>query len=427
MSDTDSDESQGTGENYDQEQESSLNILGKRLHDENSDLIRNAAAKKAKLISDWSFLKSTGNCDVQTQIKKKRSYGAKHVCLSCANNESLKNKSKSIICRGTFDQLKRHYERNHCTPGSKCMYTNESQFKNIVPMDHISVPHNIRALTTKEKLNELVNNEPGSEPVASQTKAVSSNSAPQATETDITACEKLQDPTLPSEIFSDSDNPSVDESNFSANKKLSTSLQSGIERYTSMSKPDFEAKMVEMVENSRKVDKLMISSGPSALAEPSSSRLTPSDSFSEQMKESYSKMKEWKNVKNLLELVANIDCLTLYPLPPDDMHIFKDGGAILRCETCFTLYRDKANKLTAARAARKLSSDCVSICTGKYLNPECMTEMMSGKGDNWRRLKSRVLQHMICATDGQTHFKALTLLNEEATLKKNHYEAAETT
>ena len=71
MSDTDSDESQGTGENYDQEQES-LNILGKRLHDENSDLIRNAAAKKAKLISDWSFLKSTGNCDVQTQIKKKR-------------------------------------------------------------------------------------------------------------------------------------------------------------------------------------------------------------------------------------------------------------------------------------------------------------------------------------------------------------------
>ena len=128
-----------------------------------------------------------------------------------------------------------------------------------------------------------MNNEPGSEPVASQTKTVSCNSAPQATETNKTACEKLQDPTSPSEIFSDSDNPSVDESNFSAAKKLSTSLQSGIEKYTSMSKPDFEAKMVEMVENSRKVDKLMISSGPSALAEPSSSRLTPSDGFSEQM------------------------------------------------------------------------------------------------------------------------------------------------
>ena len=137
-------------------------------------------------------------------------------------------------------------------------------------MDHISVPHNIRALTTKEKLNELVNNEPGSVPVASQTTTVSSNSAPQATETDKTACEKLQDPTSPCEIFSDSDNPSVDESYFSANKKLSTSLQSGIERYISMSKPDFEAKMVENI--SRKVDKLMISS---ALAGASSSRLTP--------------------------------------------------------------------------------------------------------------------------------------------------------
>ena len=116
-------------------------------------------------------------------------------------------------------------------------------------------------------------------------------------------------------------------------------------------------------------------------------------------------MKEWQNVKNLLELVANIDCLTLYPLPPEDLHIFEDGGAILRCETCFTLYRDKANKLTAAQLARKLSSDCVSICTGKYLNPECMAEMMSGKGDNWRRLKSRVLQHMICATDGKPTLK----------------------
>jgi hypothetical protein len=55
-----------------------------------------------------------------------------------------------------------------------------------------------------------------------------------------------------------------------------------------------------------------------------------------------------------------------------------------------------------------------------------MTEMMSGKGDNWRRLKSRVLQHMVCASDEQTHFKAMTLLNEEESLKAKHYEAAET-
>ena len=301
-------------------------------------------------------------------------------------------------------------------------------------MDHLSVPHHIRALTTEGKSNEKKsNNEPVSAksiivPVASIPANESSSSTITATETGKTACKKLQDPISPTEIESDLDEPSVDDQpNLSAYKKQSTPLQSGIEGYINVSKPDFEAKMLEMVEIiSRKVDRLSISSGSSAQAGLSSSGSTPSDEFSKQMKESYGKMKEWKNVKNLVELVTNIQCLALYPLPVDDMDIFKDGGAILRCETCFTLHKDKANKLTAARAARKLSSDCFSICTGKYLNPDCMTEMMSGKGDNWRRLKSRVLQHMICATDGQTHFKALTLLNEDATLKKKHYEAAET-
>ena len=32
---------------------------------------------------------------------------------------------------------------------------------------------------------------------------------------------------------------------------------------------------------------------------------------------------------------------------------------------------------------------------------------------------------MLCACDGQTHFKALTALNEENNLMKKHYEAAE--
>ena len=32
---------------------------------------------------------------------------------------------------------------------------------------------------------------------------------------------------------------------------------------------------------------------------------------------------------------------------------------------------------------------------------------------------------MLCACDGQTHFKALTDLNEENNLMKKHYEAAE--
>ncbi len=33
---------------------------------------------------------------------------------------------------------------------------------------------------------------------------------------------------------------------------------------------------------------------------------------------------------------------------------------------------------------------------------------------------------MVCASDGQTHFKALTMINEETALKQKHYEAAET-
>jgi hypothetical protein len=51
---------------------------------------------------------------------------------------------------------------------------------------------------------------------------------------------------------------------------------------------------------------------------------------------------------------------------------------------------------------------------------------MNGEGEYWRKLKSSILQHMICAEDGQTHFKALTAQSEERNLRKIHYEAAET-
>ena len=71
--------------------------------------------------------------------------------------------------------------------------------------------------------------------------------------------------------------------------------------------------------------------------------------------------------------------LSFRSLSEDDYALFKDGGAILRCETCFSLYKDKAKKLTASRAAQKLGSDCLSICTGKYLNADSMDEMMLGE------------------------------------------------
>ena len=60
---------------------------------------------------------------------------------------------------------------------------------------------------------------------------------------------------------------------------------------------------------------------------------------------------------------------------------FAEGGAILRCETCFTLYQDTARKLTPARAAKKLAADCNSLCTGKYIAPAVMAELLAGEGD----------------------------------------------
>ena len=144
------------------------------------------------------------------------------------------------------------------------------------------------------------------------------------------------------------------------------------------------------------------------------------------MKESYLQLSKWRSVNNIIELVKEIDCLQIYPLFDKEKDEFDgNSGAILRCETCFFLYKGKAAKLTPARAAKKLSRECVSICTGKYITAEKMEELLNGEGAYWRKLKSTIIQHMLCACDGQTHFKALTALNEEKNLMKKHYEAAE--
>ena len=55
-----------------------------------------------------------------------------------------------------------------------------------------------------------------------------------------------------------------------------------------------------------------------------------------------------------------------------------------------------------------------------------MKELMHGDGPYWRKLKSSVIQHMLCSCDGQTHFKALAALSEEQNLMAKHYEAAKT-
>ena len=155
--------------------------------------------------------------------------------------------------------------------------------------------------------------------------------------------------------------------------------QSGLEKFVVKEKSTTEEKLLSMVEKlTKKVDNLA-----NATTENSKKKAGPLPSlqFSEEMKDSYSQMNEWKKVRNIVELVSRVKDLELFPMSEDDDHdIFDSGGAILRCKTCFSLYKDKALKLTPARAAKKLAADCKSICTGRYLNPEKMSSLISGEG-----------------------------------------------
>jgi hypothetical protein len=52
------------------------------------------------------------------------------------------------------------------------------------------------------------------------------------------------------------------------------------------------------------------------------------------MKESYLQLKDWRNANNIVELVSEVECLQLYPLPGKEEDEFGgNSGAILRCET----------------------------------------------------------------------------------------------
>ena len=119
-----------------------------------------------------------------------------------------------------------------------------------------------------------------------------------------------------------------------------------------------------------------------------------------------------------MELVNQVEDLCLYPMNTEEIEDFKEGRAILRCETCFALYRDTAKKLTSARAAKRLPADCNSSCTGKYIEPALMVELIAGKGEKWHKLKSRVIQHMTCSADGETHFKALSMIGQDKKTQK---------
>ena len=359
--------------------------------------------------------------NTSNQLANKRDYSKnKHVCMLCVNDDHLKDKKIAILSRGTVHQLRRHYERRHANKDTNYTCFSKKQFKDVYPIDHACVPSYLRTLsnqsyksskktqpnvlghatTSHTNLSDLIHSNTEIELEAEEQDDM--NDIGQATaETETTDAGSPEAPVVETRPM----------------------VQEGIKSFFQSTKPDFEEKVLGMPENlSKKVDNLKPSKAP--LAGPSATSL-PSTTFAEEMASCYEKMQEWRNVKNIVELVSCIDSLALYPLDNTvDIELFNGGGAILRCKTCFVLHKDKAIKLTPTRAAHKLSHQCNSVCTGRYLDEDKMSQVMSGKGNYWRKLTSSVLQHMICATDGQTHFKALKMINEESNLKKKYYEAA---
>ena len=321
--------------------------------------------------------------------KQKRDYGKyKVVCLICAKSSKPKVIKSSILSRGGEYQIERHCKSIH----PKIAKSEKSN--NIVSLDHVLVPKSVRELETPKA---AINPARKAMPEAFLIVSTNDASADQCTE--------------------------IDNSKQGKDTELTgTRLQTDLTEFVTVREQSFEEKILTMMEKiNNKVDNLKqvsTSAGDCNTIEPSL--------FSKDMKEPYLKMQEWRKVSNIIELVNAIDCLEIYPLSSKDTDVFEEGsGAILRCETCFTLYKDRAVNLTPARAARKLATDCNSICTGRYLNPERMVSVMRGDGVYWRKLKSSILQHMICAGDGQTHFKALHAVSEAKKLKRKHYEAAE--
>ena len=389
--------------------------------------------------------------------KKRKTVRNFHVCLACANNPTLKNKKKAILSRGNLHQLKRHYKRHHCKKGANCDMKSKSDFKDIVNIDHASVPSRIRQLAMGSG-NENTKSK------VSSTTVCGSRSSEKDVETSIneannqtgSICDSAQSTTLAqtvntniqlsdvemeygSDTFADNEMPkesthpnllSVPSSLAPVTERESCNvettsrgfLQTDIGNFFQVPTKDVQTKILEEMEKlSRKIDKLTNNQKTGAPFPAVTTHVQDSE-----MSQSYKNMLEWREVSNLIELVNAVEHLALYPMNAGEFEDFEQGGAILRCETCFMLHRETARRLTPARAAKKLATDCKSICTGKYIQPSLMADLMAGKGEKWRKLKNRVLQHMTCSTDGQTHFKALTMLAEDKKLKKIQCDAAQT-
>lgn len=134
-----------------------------RTHDEKSDDVIVLTKKVAQLapatggqLSMMHFIKDNeqlGKQVADTQKVQKRDYTKyKQVCLVCAKNSKLKDKSLSVISRGGPHQIKRHHSRNHPSLSLSDMK------RQIVPLEHVSVPKGIRALVSKKSKSKKQEN-----------------------------------------------------------------------------------------------------------------------------------------------------------------------------------------------------------------------------------------------------------------------------
>lgn len=393
-----------------------------------------------------------------------------HVCLTCVKDKAKKNKKVAIISGGNLHQMKRHYIRHHCNKGETCDFTSKADFQDIIPINHVSVPAEIRklAMSNPKNVEQKGNARPAATSgIHAREKAVerpggsilanmSSDHISKNTTNIVRVIHPINDdePLFitsgqeerstsnvnpwsvtppPSNITSDIPSSSatppgpppipilIKETRREKTGK-GTLLQTGMQNFIQGSNQDIQTKMMGMIEKlSRKIDKL----SHNQKAESRFSTASTSSSTSSEMGRCYHKMKERREIKNLPELVTSVEDIALYPLETvADLEEFNHEEPFCDAKHVFRYTEIWARTLTPARAAKTLAADYSSICTGKYIERALTAEYMIGKGEKLRKLTRRIVQHMVCSADG--HFKALRMLGEEKQLKKRQCEATET-
>eukprot|EP00794_Sanderia_malayensis_P020913 gene20913-22967_t len=264
-------------------------------------------------------------------------------------NTKQSDKKIAILSRGNLHQMKRNFIRHHSKKGEKCLFTSKADF-NIVRVNLISVPSEIRSLV-------LTNEMQSSQEKVSTTAAATSSTA---TGTARKLGLFMLDSDPMNETFKDTDKVDViEELRISPSQSSDQTnsrgdlVQKSLESFIEIRKPDNQTKLMEMIEKLRhKVDRLSVDRKVTGASMFGPTSTAPATALETEMSRCYSKMKKWHEVKNLTELVAAFDHIALYPKNKGELEEFGDGGAVLRCETCFVLYRDRARMLTPARAAK---------------------------------------------------------------------------